>query len=119
MTRCYDGGSDVGYARFHTETCHLSDDACRIADNPAESPDLPPLFQWCECDPNTPHGLHADDNGIIRATLAGVRITADPDGSVSTMSDWTRADDLVRAGVLTRRDFGPDTYGAATYHLPR
>ncbi len=104
MTRCYDGGSDVGYARFHTETCHLSDDACRIADNPAESPDLP---------------QHADDNGIIRATLAGVRITADPDGSVSTMSDWTRADDLVRAGMLTRRDFGPDTYGAATYHLPR
>lgn len=88
---CRDGGADVGYARYHADTCRLSDDACRIADNPAES--------------------------IVRVTLAGVRITADPDGSVTTMSDWTRADELVRAGMLMRRDHGPATYGAATYHL--
>ncbi len=65
--RCTDGGSDVGYARYHVADCHLSDDACRIADNPAESPDLPPA---CAPGMHTWHVATACYNGrgeLIRA----------------------------------------------------
>lgn len=61
---------------------------------------------------------------MIRTTLDGVPVLADDDGAVSVLgtvgddgAGWARADELVRAGWLARRDYGPDTYGASVYHL--
>ena len=42
----------------------------------------------------------------------------DQSGVVFWSSDWCRMDDLARAGYLTRKNYGPDTYGHVDYFAP-
>ena len=42
----------------------------------------------------------------------------DQSGVVFWSSDWCRMDDLARAGYLTRKNYGPATYGHVDYFTP-
>lgn len=55
----------------------------------------------------------------MRYIIDGVEIEADRStGNVSWMSDWTRCDELANAGLLTRKNYGPATYGHTDFFVP-
>lgn len=47
-----------------------------------------------------------------------LEIHVDSSGRVYWSHDWRRMDDLVSAGYLSCRNYGPDTYGHVEYFLP-
>ena len=47
-----------------------------------------------------------------------VEVHVNDSGGVVWSSDWTRMDDLARAGYLTRKNYGPATYGHVDYFVP-
>lgn len=57
------------------------------------------------------------DGGRV-CELDGVRVVCTRSGSLVSMSDWSRADELVRAGLLDRDEWrGNGLYGHDTYSV--
>jgi hypothetical protein len=66
----------------------------------------------------------SDKYPLQSITVWGVEIhvcgspVTDPDGAnIMWISDWDRADEMVKAGYLRRVQYGPDTYGHVSLFL--
>ena len=55
---------------------------------------------------------------LIGPAESQVEVHVNDSGSVLWSSDWSRMDDLARAGYLARRNCGPATFGHVDYFVP-
>ena len=55
---------------------------------------------------------------LVGPAESQVEVHVNDSGSVLWSSDWSRMDDLVRDGHLTRKSYGPATYGHVDYFIP-